>query len=186
MNDQMSRLQQMAEKLGQCKQCLQDGDAQAAAEQLAQLAQDLKDLQGELEELQTLNDVLDQIADAKQCMNCKKCNGQGCEACLGTGGKDDEGPPGMGLGEGRGQGERPEEKTDTSFYESQVRGKVRPGEAVRTGTAGGPNRAGRSLQEVKDQIRSNLDQEPDPLIDVRLPRNEREQVKEYYQRLNMK
>jgi hypothetical protein len=187
LNDQMTRMQQMAEKLGQCKQCLQDGDAQAAAQQLAQLAQDLKDLQGELEELQTLNEVLDQIADAKECMKCKKCNGEGCEACLGGGGgKNEEGPPGMGLGEGQGQGERPEEKTDTSFYESQVRGKVRPGEAVRTGTAAGPNRAGRSLQEVKDQIRSNLDQEPDPLIDVRLPRNEREQVKEYYQRLNKK
>ena len=184
LNDQMSRLQQMADKLGQCQQCLQHGDAKDAAAQLEQLAQDLQELQGDLQKLQTLNDVLDQIADAKQCMNCKHCNGQGCEACMGLNGGQQEGPPGRGLGEGQGQGDRPEQKTDTSFYETQVRGKVQPGEAVRTGSAGGANRAGRSLEEVKDQIRSSLDQDPEPLTDVRLPRNEREQVKEYYQRLN--
>jgi hypothetical protein len=184
LNDQMSRLQQMADKFGQCQQCLQHGDAKDAAAQLQQLAQDLKNLQGDLQELQTLDDVLEQIADAKQCMNCKHCNGQGCEACMGMNGGQQEGPPGRGLGEGQGQGDRPQQKTDTSFYETQVRGKVQPGEAVRTGSAGGANRAGRSLEEVKDQIRSSLDQEPEPLTDVRLPRNEREQVKEYYQRLN--
>ena len=186
LNNQMSRLQQMADKLGQCQQCLQHGDAQDAAAQLEQLARDLKDLQGELQELQALDDVLDQIADAKKCMNCEHCNGQGCEACMGMNGGQQEGPPGRGLGEGQGQGDRPEQRTDTNFYETQVRGKVQPGEAVRTGSAGGANRAGRSLEEVKDQIRSSLDQEPEPLTDVRLPRNEREQVKEYYQRLNKK
>jgi hypothetical protein len=93
-----------------------------------------------------------------------------------------EGPPGMGLGEGRGQGERPEARTDTGFYESRVRGDVKPGEAVTTGTASGPNRAGRTLEEVKNQIESNLSQDPDPLIDVRLPRKERDHTKEYFER----
>lgn len=184
LNDQMSRLQQMAEKLGQCKQSLQNGAAKDAAAQLQELAQDLRNLDKDLQELQTVDDILDQIADARQGMQCKHCNGQGCEACMGMGAGQQEGPPGNGLGEGQGQGERPEQKTDTSFYESQVRGKPQPGEAVRTGSAGGPNRAGKSLEDVKSQIRSSLDQDPDPLTDVRLPKSEREQVKEYYQRLN--
>ena len=95
-----------------------------------------------------------------------------------------EGPPGFGLGEGQGMGARPEERTDTNFYESQVRGKVRQGEAVRTGTASGPNRAGRSFEDVKEQIGSELSEDAEPLVDVRLPRKELEHSTEYFKRYN--
>lgn len=186
LNDQMERLQKMAESLGQCKECLQKGDCKDAAAQLAKLGDEIQAMKEQLEELQSLKEVMDQIADAKQGMNCEACNGEGCEACMGQGKGPEDGPPGFGLGEGRGQGERPEEKTDTNYYESQVRGKPQAGEAVRTGAASGANRSGRSLEEVKDQIRSSLNQEPDPLTDVRLPKNERQQVLEYYQRMNKK
>jgi hypothetical protein len=184
LDDQMQRMQQVADKLGQCKQCLQRGDAQNAAQQLEQLAQNLQDLKAQLDELQALDDILDQIADAKDAMKCEKCHGEGCEACMGGGGKgDDEGPPGEGLGEGRGKGERPEEKTDTNAYDSKVKGKIQKGEAVRTGTASGPNRAGKSQEDIKEQIRASLNQEADPLTDVRLPKNERQHTKQYFERI---
>jgi hypothetical protein len=185
MNDQMDQLQKMADNLGQCQQCMQNGDSQAAAGQMDQLAETLQDLQSQLDQLETLDEMLNEIAMAKEAMNCGQCNGEGCEACMGQmfGMGNKQGGKGMGLGDGQGEGDRPEERTDTNFYESQVRGNVQPGEAVRTGSASGPNRAGQSLEDVKEQIRSSASEDADPLLDVRLPRKEREHAREYLNRI---
>ena len=184
LNNQVDRLREMASKLSQCKQCLQKGDCQGAAAELTQLGEQLEALKDELEQLETLEQALDQIAQAKEAMGCQQCDGEGCAACMGGGKGKNDGPPGMGLGEGRGKGDRPEQQTDTSFYQSQVRGKVKPGEAVVSGTAGGPNRAGKSAEAVRDVIKSNLSKEPDPLVDARLPRKERQHAMEYFNRFN--
>jgi len=185
MNSQMNRMQQMASNLNQCSQCLQNGDSQNAASQMGELAKSLQDLQDQMDELETLTQVMDEIAACKESMNCGLCDGEGCEGCMGQSwqlSQFGDGLGGMGLGRGQGQGERPEERTDTSFYESQVRGTLQPGQAVRTGSVGGPNRAGRSLEEVKEQISSNLSQDADPLVDIRLPRKESQHAKEYFKR----
>jgi hypothetical protein len=55
---------------------------------------------------------------------------------------------------------------------------------VVSGTAGGPNRAGKSAEAVRDVIKSNLSKEPDPLVDARLPRKERQHAMEYFNRFN--
>lgn len=184
MNESMEALQKMAQQLGQCRECLENGDGEAAAAQLDQMAQNLQELQTQADQLETLQQMLDQIAMAKRAMGCQECDGQGCGACLGQfgngGGQGDQ--PGFGLGEGQGQGDRPEAKTDTAFYESRVKGEVQPGEAVRTGSAGGPNQPGQTLQEAKDQLQSSFSQEADPLIDLRLPKKEREHTRDYFRR----
>ena len=186
MNDQMNQMQQMASSLSQCSQSLKDGNTQNAASQMNELAQQMQDLQDQLDELETLNDIMDEIAMCKDMMNCGMCNGEGCQGCMGQWGQGNgkNGQPGMGMGEGEGMGARPEEATDTSFYESQVRGKVQGGEAIRTGSASGPNRAGRSFEDVKEQITSELSEDAEPLVDVRLPRKELEHTKRYFERYN--
>jgi hypothetical protein len=83
------------------------------------------------------------------------------------------------MGDGVGQGPRPEEETDTGHYQSRVAGTLRPGEAVRTGDAGGPNLAGASREEVKRQILSSLSEDPDPLTNHHLPRSQREHARQY-------
>ncbi len=180
----MSRMQQMANKLGQCKQCMQQGDMQDAASQLGQMADELQDMQAELAQLETLDEMLDQIADAKDSMNCKNCNGQGCEACMGMGfgqnGRMGE-MAGMGLGDGQGRGDRPEERTDTSSYDSQVRDKPRAGEAVRVGEADGPNIAGASRVEDAAPLSFSVAEDADPLADQRLPRAQRDHAKQYFE-----
>jgi DNA repair exonuclease SbcCD ATPase subunit len=184
MNDQMNQMQKMADSLGQCQECMQNGNGQGAASQLDQLADSLQDMQNQLDQLETLDEMLDDIAMAKEAMNCGMCNGQGCEACMGQGFGQGKGQgDGMGLGDGQGHGARPEEKTDTNYYDSQVRGNVQPGEAVRTGNAGGPNRAGQSLEDVKEQLRSTTSEDADPLVDVRLPRKQRDHTREYLNRI---
>lgn len=83
------------------------------------------------------------------------------------------------MGEGVGIGPRPEEKTDTGHYDSKVAAKLRPGEVVRTGDAGGPNLAGRSQEDVKEQILSSLSEAPDPITNQKLPRVHREHARQY-------
>ncbi len=90
---------------------------------------------------------------------------------------------GNGMGEGQGYGYRPEEKTATGAFETQVRAKPKAGEAVRIGDASGPNQPGVSLEVVRDQIKSLLNQEADPLTDERLPRSQQDHVRQYYRRL---
>jgi X-X-X-Leu-X-X-Gly heptad repeat protein len=180
----MNRMQQMADSLNQCKQCLQEGQGGQAAEGLGQLAESLEQLQDAMDQLETLDQIMDDIAMAKDAMGCEACDGRGCEACMGGafGWQQGQGD-GQGMGEGQGFGERPEEQTDTRFYESQVRGEVRQGAAVVTGTVGGPNRAGRSLVETREVISGAMSEDPDPLIDLRLPKTERDHTRQYFESL---
>ena len=91
--------------------------------------------------------------------------------------------PGRGLGSGRGMGERPEEETETGGYRARVAGNPRKGEAVRVGDADGPNIAGQSQQQVKEEIASSFSEDPAPLTHQKLPRREREQTREYFELL---
>jgi hypothetical protein len=97
-------------------------------------------------------------------------------------GSSDQFSFGNGLGEGKGGGYRPEQETDTGVYESKVRAKPKAGEAVRIGDAIGPNKAGRSLEGVKQEILSAIKNDSDPLSDQRLPKEQQEHVREYYKR----
>jgi hypothetical protein len=183
---QMSQMQQMANKLSQANQAMQQGDMQQAAAQLGEMSKGLQEMQSELAQLETLDEMLDQIADAKDSMNCDSCKGMGCEMCSGMGqgqGNMFDELAGMGLGEGQGRGDRPEERTDTSTYDSQVRDKPKPGEAVRVGDADGPNVAGASRVDEAAPLTFSLAEDSDPLADQRLPKAQREHAKEYFEAL---
>jgi hypothetical protein len=187
----MEKLQQMAQQLGQAAQSLEQGDQQAAAQQLQELGEQLEDLAKQDEELEMLEDAMDQIANAKESMNCKQCQGGGCEHCQGQGegqgqgqgmaqnGKQGNGR-GRGMGAGRGQGERPEAEGQTGSYDSQVRGNVGQGQALVVGEANGPNKAGEAREEINTAIRAASEGTANPLTNERLPRSQRDHVKEYY------
>ncbi len=182
---QMDSLQKMSDKLGQCSQCLAQGNGQQAAQQLQGAAEELQALANDMQELESLEFLTDQIAQAKDALNCPNCQGAGCEQCQGEGGLGGQGKgdgDGDGMGEGQGHGERPEEQTDTGTYESQVRGKPQPGEVVRGGDADGPNVVGRSVQEVRQAIEAKAQSTDDPQVNVKLPRNQRDHAKQYFER----
>ncbi len=184
---QMQKLQELANKLGQCAKCVKEGDAQQAADQLDKLANDLQQMQEQLDSLQTLDEMMNEIADAKNAMNCDQCGGEGCAACqgqgMGMGGDQFSEKPGAGLGAGRGFGDRPEEETETGGYRARVAADPRKGDAIRVGDANGPNVAGRSRQQVKEEIASSFSEDPAPLTHQKLPRREREQTREYFELL---
>ena len=191
-NGQMDQMQQMAQKLSQCSQCMGQGqqkpgqgqgqsDLQAAMSELNELAQDLQQLQLANSELAMLDEALDQIAMAKEAMNCQQCNGMGCGACNGGMGMD--GPAGIGMGKGRGKGDRPEDETDTGFYDSKAKADPARGQAVVVGEVRGPNTAGDARVEIQQQIEAFTRSGGDPLTGKRLPKAQLDHVQEYFKAL---
>jgi len=178
-DQQMERLEKMAQQLGECQACMQNGDSEKAAAQLAELAAELQEMQAEMAELESLDEIMAEIANAKDAMRGDMGN---MDMMAGFDGMSDRfsDRPGDGLGEGRGYGYRPEEETATGEYDSRQRGDIQPGQAVRVGDAFGPNKAGRSQEAVKEEIMSALREDADPLTDQRLPRSQREHVNEYF------
>jgi hypothetical protein len=163
---QMQQMKDLADKLGKCAECMKQGDAQQAQQALNDLKADLNELQAQLEEMKMLDEALDEIAE--------------CKACMGGMGSKKDGRPGFGLGEGRGQGDRPEERTDVKFHDSNVKQKTGKGAAIVTGFTDGPNKRGEVQQEIQLQFESAKSDDADPLTGERLPRDYRDHAKGYF------
>jgi hypothetical protein len=120
-------------------------------------------------------------------MKCANCQGEGCAQCQtsgkGDGKSDKSGQNQNARNRGRGSGQREESETDKGFYDTRVAAEAKKGQSVRIGDASGPNKAGKSQEAIKEEIRASLAKEPDALEDVTLPRDQRENAKQYFERL---
>ena len=106
---------------------------------------------------------------------------RGLRGVSGRGGQRRE--DGDGMGEGQGRGDRPEEKTDTAFRDSQVRQQVDKGSMTVAGYVDGPNKKGDVNEAIKEQMEAAKHQANDPLTGQRIPRKQRQHAKEYFDRL---
>jgi hypothetical protein len=178
---QMQQLQQLAQKLGECQQCLGQGKLGQAGQKL-QLAQaDLEQMAKAMEELELLQQALDDLANAKNGMNCKACNGMGCGQCQNFGMGDQFAEmPGNGLGPGRGFGDRPEEEDQTSSYDSATKGKNNPGQALVVDFVPGVQSKGQTEIELSEAMEAAGGADPDALNNEKLPRTYREHAKKYF------
>jgi hypothetical protein len=174
---QMKQLQDLAAKLGQCAQCMGNGDKAGAAQALDSLQQDLAQMQMKADELVMLDMALDQIAECKG-----DCNGEGIGAGKGGDGKG-KGKGDFATGSGKGEGRRDIAKDDVAFRESHVSQNIGKGKAVITGEADGPNMKGRVQQEIQEQIQASRREQSDPITRQRLPRSQRDHAKEYFDAL---
>ncbi len=189
---QMNRLESMAKKFGEAEKAMKEGDSQKAAAELAKLQKDLEAMQADMKQMESLQELMDQLTDAKDAMKCEKCDGEGCQECQGDGDQfgnmnsdnpSDQFNMGPGTNKGKGSGERDEQETKTSNYDSRVRATPKGGSAVRVGDAGGPNQSGKSTESITERIESGLNKDAEALTDQRLPRSQQDHVKEYYERL---
>jgi hypothetical protein len=187
-NQQMQKIQQIAQQMGECSQCIGDGDGEGAAQAMAAMAAAMEGLQGQMSELAMLQDALDQIAMAKDAMACGVCNGQGCAECQGAGGQKGlsgggDGGKEAGMGQGRSFADDPSLLENGSTFDSNVRQRQGIGRVIVTGMVDGPN----STEEVLDQIQAELISaervEEDPLTAVEMPRDYREHAKEYMENI---
>ena len=179
LSSQMNQLNQLAQALNTAANDLQQGNSQQAAANLQAAMAQLEQLQAEFEALQACEGMLSDLEAAREAIAAGQM-----EASQGMPGSSmmNSQIPGPGLGRGQGQGDRPEEATDTKTYESRVAAKLQKGKAVVTGTAGGPNVSGQSVESIKEAILSDFREQSDPLADQRLPRDQRDHAKEYFQK----
>jgi hypothetical protein len=171
----MDRLNNIAKKLGQCEQCIGEGDPQAAAKALKEMEADFQELDSQSGELKSLSEAMDSIAEAKDAVR------QAWQAQANA--SSTSGSPGNGLGDGTGQGERPEQETASETYRSRVRGAPKKGEVQRIGDADGSNQSGESLVHAREQIASALKEDSDPIVNEKLPRLEKRHTTEYFEKI---
>jgi hypothetical protein len=183
---QSKQMQQMAQKLAKAQQAMQKGDQKAAAQAMEQMAQQMEQMQKEMGEGEMLDMAMEQLEMAKTSMSCSECMGEGCKACQGkmAGNRFGQKPGnGNGMGAGRGQGQRPDEKNDVAFRDSQVKQIPGKGAAVITGEADGPNIRGDVREAIQEEMTAQASEPADPLVIEQLPKTQRENAEDYFNRL---
>lgn len=190
---QKQKMQDLANQLQKCAQCMNPGQAKAgkngnpqpgpqpdgemqnaesqmqdAGDQLEDLAKQMRQMQKEMDQLQDLEDLDDAIEQCKNGM----CPG-------GKPGKK----PGDGMGAGKGFGERPQQEEVTGNYKSRVRGKLQKGQMILTGKADGENLTGRTTREAREILEASMSSQSDPLENQVLPKSQREHAKQYFESL---
>jgi len=180
---QSQQLAKMAQQLAQAQQAMQQGDQQGAAKAMEQMMQQLDEMQREMNEGEMLDAAMAQLQMAKDAMGCKDCMGAGCQNCQGGMNMQFSEKPGNGMGAGRGFGPRPDEKNDVAFRDSQVKQQPRKGAAVITGEADGPNIRGNVQAEIQEEMAAQGSEPADPLVIEQLPKTQRENAEEYFNRL---
>jgi hypothetical protein len=143
----------------------------------------LEDLAEQIEQMEIDDQMQQQLQDLEQ--ELQECK-DGINGCPNPGDK----PGGKDMkkgdfkkGEGRGHGEREQQEGETGEYKSKVKGAIQKGETVKTGDADGNNLPGSSAAEARELIKSEMSRQSDPLEDQQLPRSQREQAKEYFEKL---
>lgn len=176
----MDNLNKLAEKLGQCQQCMKNGDKEGAAQAMSELADQMAKMQQEGQEMEMLDEALAQLEAAKDAMGELGMEGQFGQ---GMGNDQFNDRPGNGMGAGRGFGPRPDEENPTQFRDSRVRQKPGAGSATFGGFVDGPNMAGETAVAEEEELSSASSEPADPLTSQKLPRGAGEHAEEYFKQL---
>ncbi len=186
-DSQMGELGEMADELDKLESALKSGDAKAAKEALEELKSQVEKMELSKEESEELEEMMDELDSSKSSMNCKKCGGKGCKDCKGAGTKKGGQGRGQGngdgMGEGQGFGDRPEDETDTNFFDSQVRADVKEGETIFAGKIDGSNKKGITKEAMKEAVLTSQADDAESLENVVLPKAQRDQTREYFDKM---
>lgn len=168
-------MQNLAEKMQKAQQALQQGNMEDLADQLEKMGSQLKDLEGEVQDLEDVEQYLQKLKQEKK-KACSECDGEG--ECNKPGKKD------FAKNKGVGEGERGEEKDDTSWVDEKQKGNFDPrGKKVYGGGVRGPAFTKKSTIELGKQIQEAVQEAPSAVDSQRLPRDARDSVKEYFENL---
>jgi len=173
------QLEQLAQKLGRAKQALSDQDLEKLEAELAGAKQDLQNIDDQIEDLKEAEATLQRIKEERKAA---------CAACQGEGEKDGELRPGKsGPNKGGiGAGERDiNDKAQTAKGEEErVRGLFdAKGKKTNGGLVRGAAFTKKSEAELGQAIKQAAQEAPSAPDAQRLPRDARDSVKEYFERL---
>jgi hypothetical protein len=163
--EKLKDLDDVAKKLGECKECMQKGDQKAAAQAMKKAADKLDQMEQKEGQQQAqeknLKEQLDQIKDLR-----------------------DEMRKGMNQG-GEGKGRRPEKETELGkSSDSKVKGELdTKGQFVLDGYAPGQNYKKVKASEVAGQVEKATQEGPEALERQPIPKPYRKTAKDYYDNL---
>jgi uncharacterized coiled-coil DUF342 family protein len=169
---------QLAEKFQKAQEAMKQGNFEEAAKELEQAGQALKDIEADLKDLEDAEDYLQRLKEeAKKA--CKNCNGQ-CDSD-----KVQEKDWAEWSEFGRpGAGRRAEESDTTNSVDKRHRGLFDPkGKKSYGGATRGPAFKKATTAELGPAISEAAQEAPKATDDPRFPRDARETVKEYFQKL---
>lgn len=166
----------LAQKMQKAQDALKKGDTEEAARQLEQAAKELQQNEADLKDLEDAQEYLQRLKSEK-CESCKKCQGEGSEE---EGDRKD-----YATGAGRGSGIRDENKdAKTSSEEQRIRGEFDPrGKKVYGGSTKGPAFKKATTAELGPAIQAAAQDAPQAADSQRLPRDAKDNVKDYFQNL---
>jgi len=178
------QLQDLAERLEKAAQAAKEGDLERLADELDKAKGELEKLEGEIQDFQEAEQQLQKLKEDRQ--GAAKAGGKKV-AVEGEGDEKGDGTqPGPGGKKGgQGAGERPiVEDAKTGSVEEKVRSPFDPkGKKVYGGTTKGPGFKKKSEAELGKEIDQAVQEAPAAADSQRLPRDSRDAVKEYYEKL---
>jgi uncharacterized coiled-coil DUF342 family protein len=202
-NEQLKDLGELAKQLGECKNCLDKGDNQGAAEKLKGAGDKLKQLDLNEKEIDDLQDQLDRLQDARQAANRGERADQG-KGDKGEGdkdgkdgdkdgkGQDGRGGKGDGKGDtdqpndgGIGEGRRPVGKSQPyrSFEARQGTDFNPKGKKIFDGFADGPNFRSRTGPEIAGDVKQAAQEAPEAIEQQKIPKAARDIARGYFRNL---
>lgn len=201
--DKLKDLQDLAQKLGQCKECLNKGDNKEAMAKLADAAQKLDQLKLSDQEMKDLQDQLQKLQDAKSACakGDKPGEGEGEGQGGGKDGKDgkdglarQDGGGGKGNGKGDtnqpnqggiGAGRRPDGKAgNTNSFDAQQKAHFdNKGKKIFAGHAPGENFKSKTSPELAGDIKQASQDAPEAIEHQQIPKAARDMAKEYFRNL---
>lgn len=143
----------------------------------------LRDLHASLAELPLLGQTESQLRQAHDQLNCRRCGGRGCNACQGGG--EQAAAISSAAGDRPGAWNAPPARQPPTYqaFDAQTPQQVRRGQAMVIETAPSANRRGRVEQTIREQTAAVRHGETEPPPTVKMSRAQREQTREYFERL---
>ena len=179
----MRALEDLARKLGEAGKSLKAGDLDRLARELEGVKGQLRDLRGEVEDLKDLQDQIDRLQDVKEGLAGR---GEGRPGDPKPGGTEGSREAGIATGSGPASGARPENPNAPTARgaDERQRAPFDPrGRKAYGGAVAGPAFTKRSPVEMAGAIEQAAQEAPEALDAQRLSRDDKEAVKEFYQRL---
>ncbi|HEY4311909.1 MAG TPA: hypothetical protein VGN12_20850 [Pirellulales bacterium] len=173
---QMQKLAQMASKMGECSECMKQGDSKSAAAALAQMQGQLSEMMQEQAEGALLDEALQELADAKDAIGANDAMEADRFGML----QQRSTQRSLKPGRGHMDADRPEDDIEAGLYDTKLRGKMGAGAVSVTGKIDGPNSKGRVEQEIQSQFQAARGSASDPLADTKMPRGYREHARTYF------
>ncbi|MBY0524174.1 MAG: hypothetical protein K2R98_12285 [Gemmataceae bacterium] len=196
----MKDLQDLAQKMGDCKDCMQKGDMQGAAEQLQAAAEKIKEMNLSDKEMKDLQDQLEKLQNAKEAgqkgdkgKGDGEGDGEGKDGDGdGKGDSDNPGKQGDGYSEGKSpgmdgpaNGRRPKGKDQkTGSFDAKQKTDFDPkGQKLLDGFAPGQNFRAKSSPDIAGDVKQASQEAPEAIEAQRIPRGARDMAKGYFKNL---